>query len=396
MQHSVLKRGNAIVNAMGLTAVDLGLRGAASGVFLMIVVVAIQRGALNQHALVGMAMAAGGAFYAIVTAPFFPQSSLWWTSPIFSSLPAVFWLWARDTFDDDFVLRRWHGALWLTIVAIGFAVSLGWTSWPTSARAGGRLLSSVALLLALAAAVQTVKTWRVDLVARRRRQRLAMLAINVAFIGLIAAASFASVPVAIPSGAGSLPSAVCLFVVAILAGLGVFGTKATVTVNDATAAIASGETSGSARAVDRASTGRDRVDPVLLRRLDHLMTVERIYRQEGLTIGTLAARLDIPEYRLRQAINEGLGYRNFNAFLNHYRIEDAKGALSDPAQREVPVLTIAMDGGFQSIGPFNRAFKAETGITPSEFRREALLSQPQTALDIHPDLKIGQSRQEIG
>jgi len=37
------------------------------------------------------------------------------------------------------------------------------------------------------------------------------------------------------------------------------------------------------------------------------MTVERIYRQEGLTIAMLAARLDLPEHRLRQVINEGLG-----------------------------------------------------------------------------------------
>ena len=112
--------------------------------------------------------------------------------------------------------------------------------------------------------------------------------------------------------------------------------------------------------------------PLLLRRLDHLMTVERIYRQEGLTIAMLAAKLDLPEHRLRQAINEGLGYRNFNAFLNRYRIDEAKAALSDPSQRDVPVLTIAMDAGFQSIGPFNRAFKADTGMTPTEFRRDAL------------------------
>ena len=64
-------------------------------------------------------------------------------------------------------------------------------------------------------------------------------------------------------------------------------------------------------------------------------------------------------------------HRNFNAFLNRYRIEEAKVALADPAQKEVPVLTIAMDTGFQSIGPFNRAFKAATDVTPTEFRRLA-------------------------
>ena len=64
-----------------------------------------------------------------------------------------------------------------------------------------------------------------------------------------------------------------------------------------------------------------------------------------------------------------LGYRNFNVFLNNHRIEEAKAALSDPTQAEVPVITIAMDAGFQSLGPFNRAFKATTGVTPTEYRR---------------------------
>jgi AraC-like DNA-binding protein len=50
-------------------------------------------------------------------------------------------------------------------------------------------------------------------------------------------------------------------------------------------------------------------------------------------------------------INEGLDHRNFNAFLNRYRIDEAKAALSDPSQQDVQVLTIAMDAGFQSIGP---------------------------------------------
>jgi AraC-like DNA-binding protein len=375
---------------MELAAIDLELRGATSGVFLMIIVVAWLRRASSQQALLGIAMSAGGMFYAIATAPYFPKSSWWWVLPILSAQPAVFWLWARAAFDDDFVLRLWHGAVWLGLVLAGFAMTLSWKSWPAFAVAGGKVLSAVVAMLAVAAAVQTVKTWGADLVARRRRLRLAMLAINVVLIAAVAGAGFAAIPVAVPGALGSLPTALGLFVIAMLAGLGTFAAQPAEAAGDATAAIASGEARGTARA----SAVRI-VDPILLRRLDHLMSVERIYRQEGLAIGALAARFDVPEYRLRQVINEGLGYRNFNAFLNHYRIADAKVALSDLAQREVPVLTIAMDAGFQSIGPFNRAFKAETGMTPTEFRREALARQP-TASNSAGDHKIGQRRQEIG
>jgi len=110
-------------------------------------------------------------------------------------------------------------------------------------------------------------------------------------------------------------------------------------------------------------------DKRLLDALMRLMAEERVYRHEGMTIGSLATKLGVPEYKLRRLINQKLGYRNFNVFLNDRRIEEVKAALADPSQAEVPVITIAMDAGFQSLGPFNRAFKATTGVTPTEYRR---------------------------
>lgn len=168
--------------------------------------------------------------------------------------------------------------------------------------------------------------------------------------------------------------------------------RVTVPATQATAARASADTRGEAQVANRDSDDRDSIAPIVLRRLENLMTVERIYRQEGLSIGALAARLDLLEYRLRQVINEGLGYRNFNAFLNRYRLDDAKAGLSDPSQRDVQVLTIAMDAGFQSIGPFNRAFKADTGMTPTEFRRHALARAQAAASEGDDNSRIGQPR----
>ena len=118
----------------------------------------------------------------------------------------------------------------------------------------------------------------------------------------------------------------------------------------------------------------------LVANLERLMTAERAHRQDGLTIGSLAQQLGLPEYRLRRLINQALGYRNFNSFVNRYRIAEVKAALADPGQAEVPVLTIALDAGFSSLGPFNRAFKAETGVTPSEYRRQALGSGEESGI----------------
>ncbi|QFT77302.1 AraC family transcriptional regulator [Erythrobacter sp. THAF29] len=93
------------------------------------------------------------------------------------------------------------------------------------------------------------------------------------------------------------------------------------------------------------------------------------YRETGLTIAALAEKLDTPEHRLRALINQRLGHRNFSAFLNRYRIAEAREKLASREDVDLPVLTIAMDLGYNSLPTFNRAFRAETGTTPSEFRR---------------------------
>ena len=98
-----------------------------------------------------------------------------------------------------------------------------------------------------------------------------------------------------------------------------------------------------------------------------------LYRTSALGIREMAAELKVPEHQLRKLINQQLGYRNFSAFLNFHRIGDAKLRLSDPQTVRTPVLTIAMDLGYGSIGPFNRAFKESTGLTPTDYRRQTLV-----------------------
>jgi AraC-like DNA-binding protein len=226
------------------------------------------------------------------------------------------------------------------------------------------------------AAAQTLTTWRTDLVARRLRLRPVVLIGVSAYIaaGVVQSlwpGSMASGSMASGSSVWSAANAFGLFLLMALGGWGLFQATGPqqASVLLPTAGKIPGDVSATAPEAENKPAA---VEPELLRRLQRLMTVERAYRREGLTIGSLSAQLGVPEYRLRQLINEGLGHRNFNAFLNSYRIEEARAALADPGQEQVPVLTIAMDTGFQSIGPFNRAFKAATDLTPTEFRRLAL------------------------
>jgi AraC-like DNA-binding protein len=112
---------------------------------------------------------------------------------------------------------------------------------------------------------------------------------------------------------------------------------------------------------------------VLKLKLDAAMT-GGLYRNSGLTIGALAEQLGVPEHRLRALVNQRMGYRNFSAFLNAHRIADARAWLGDPEKVDLPVLTIAMDLGYGSLAPFNRAFRDATGQTPSEYRKGVILN----------------------
>lgn len=127
-----------------------------------------------------------------------------------------------------------------------------------------------------------------------------------------------------------------------------------------------GETSDEVGAV--APVQNTLLDPALIARIQAAMAAD-IWREEGLTIGALSGKLAVPEHRLRRAINQGLGHRNFSSFINRARIEAACATLTDPAQMNVSVLEIAYDVGFASVGPFNRAFRQETGHSPTEYRR---------------------------
>ena len=99
---------------------------------------------------------------------------------------------------------------------------------------------------------------------------------------------------------------------------------------------------------------------------------QKIYNTAGITVSQVARELKIPEYRLRSLILEQLGYRNFNTMLHEYRISDICSQLSDPELRNVPILTIALNHGYKSIASFNTAFRRIRGVTPSEFRKNAL------------------------
>ncbi|MES3006273.1 MAG: helix-turn-helix domain-containing protein [Pseudomonadota bacterium] len=112
-----------------------------------------------------------------------------------------------------------------------------------------------------------------------------------------------------------------------------------------------------------------RIDnPALVERVFDVMKKEKLYSRPGLTIGELAERVSIQEYRLRRVINKQLGYRNFNQFLNAFRIEEACRRLALPFEQREPIANIAFDVGYSALSSFNKAFKDIHNLTPTQYR----------------------------
>lgn len=277
------------------------------------------------------------------------------------AFPVAFWWLVRNGFEDkaDVPPLAWAGAASLLVtglmpasltpsqlaqavpklVAAGFVLTALWRLWAT--RSGD-----------LVASRRTLRGWLLGYIGLHG---LAVLVVELHLQGSAAPAWLDGLNVAVIL-AGLLVGATCLTGADARALSTLFGTEAP--------------------AQDRpAPTSQPQVDASvaeahLVQRLEQLMTVDCLYRDSELTLAGVAERLGLPEYRLRELINRQLGYRNFAAFINEHRLREVEQRLADPSCDRRPILTLALEAGFGSIGPFNRSFKDRRGITPRAFREQ--------------------------
>lgn len=260
------------------------------------------------------------------------------------------WAFATDLFSDE--ARTWRrfapAAACLLLAVSGLMVR------PPLAQGVWVIYSIVACALIGHALYVVARSWRDDLVESRRRLRGPVL-ISAAAYGLAVVVLEATqmlwrpMPELAPVGAAAL-------LMLSLSGMAVF-------LNADSDLLQSAPRTSTAR--------RSAGDRALLARLTRAMDEEDVWRTEGLTMFDLAKQVGAPEHRLRRLINTELGYRNFSAYLNERRINAAKTALAHPDRALSPVSGVAYEVGFASLGPFNRAFKAATGFTPSDWRSTA-------------------------
>ena len=273
-----------------------------------------------------------------------------------------FWLFSQALFDDGFRLRPWHGGVLLLAEALGTG---RWLVRQTAPEFGAEVdLAGILLLahqlLSLTLIVSTLVLAYLgragDLVEGRRRFRLLLVGISGLYAIVIVASE-------IYFRSGRAAAELELLNVASI-DLVTFAFLVSATQLRPGLMPAPAPTAPVLPAAD--------VEDPLLDALQSMMDEDKAYLQEGLTVKGLADRLSTQEYRLRRLINGRLGHRNFSEFLNSYRLAEARQRLADPGRVHLPILTIAMDCGYASLGPFNRAFKQAAGMTPSEFRRQHL------------------------
>ena len=112
------------------------------------------------------------------------------------------------------------------------------------------------------------------------------------------------------------------------------------------------------------------VSTALMESLEGLFQDESIYLNQQITLSQVALAIGTTPKTLSRLINETTG-RNFSEFVNSYRIEKAKALLASPVSKNEKIASIAYDSGFNNVTSFNLAFKAETRLTPSQFRKKA-------------------------
>jgi AraC-like DNA-binding protein len=332
---------------------DIALRVAVVSQLLFIVVLLVRAGwPLSRARTLAIALVAGVAVYMYCSYGTHEPSAI--SIPLIGLcilIPPLFWLFASAAFDDIYMWRPWHALVLSGALGVGLTAFL-LASSPLGL-ALGLLSRVVSLAFVLAALWIALRNRTADLVEGRRKFRAWLTGVIDLYMLEVIAAEIALLGRE-PTPIVSTLNVAAILVVSHLACHGLSMARANALESIPTP-------------VPKPKGPKDE-DQELLARLTKAMEDECLYRKNGLSIAELATMLSTGEHALRRLINERLGFRNFNDFLNRYRVRDACRRLRAPETTKLPVLTIAIDVGYNSIAPFNRAFKELLGMTPTAYR----------------------------
>lgn len=104
-----------------------------------------------------------------------------------------------------------------------------------------------------------------------------------------------------------------------------------------------------------------------------LFDEEKIYKDSDICLETLSNKLNTTRHNTSQVINEHF-QMSFHELINRYRIREAKEILNKDVQRNLNIIDVAYEVGYNNKVTFNKAFKKDTQLTPSQYQRIAIES----------------------
>lgn len=338
----------------------------AVGLFVLIGVICLRDYGWRLAAILGALSSFGAAGYLFGSQPQAYVPFGWgyhFVWPLSALGPVFIWLFSLSQFEDGFRLDKTHYSIVILYSALIISERTScWGGASTCVETSSVLLTVVRLGL-LAHMVFVAWQGRAeDLLEARRHFRTLYIVLVTVFTGTVTTIEtwFTDLAIYMEMYVFQAFSFTVLGMVLILH----------IAKADRSVILVSGSNSG--RRLPKKQLPADVTERHDLEQITKAVVEGRAYLEAGLTITVLSKKVGLPEHRLRRLINRHLGYRNFADFLNYYRISEAKERLAIVENRNQQILVIAMDLGYGSLGPFNRAFKERTGLTPSEYRKKSL------------------------
>lgn len=107
----------------------------------------------------------------------------------------------------------------------------------------------------------------------------------------------------------------------------------------------------------------------LQEQLHELILQEELYKDEEVSLYKIAQKMGLSDKHLSELINQEMG-TNFYEYINGFRVDAFKTKVQNGEAKHLTLLALAYESGFNSKASFNRIFKKQTGLTPSQFKKQ--------------------------
>lgn len=286
----------------------------------------------------------------------------------------AYWLLARALFRGKGGVQRRHVAIaaGIAVLIVGYRMAKLGAAAPGWIAALGALLTLASSTVLVLAFVEALRGWSAALPRGERRLRLGFMTVYGSCV--VAASVAGALAEGEPAWQAAYRAVVagCAFAILVFTHVALLLRRREP--RDASPPILAAAAKPEDQALARA----------ILQQLDE----HAVYREPELKVADLARRLRSAEHKVSRVVTQVLGERNFNQLVNRYRIAHACRLLASDATRSV--LDISAESGFASPGPFNRAFKAAMGCTPTAWR-SARGATPAVSADDGRDVRVSEA-----